>query len=144
MKKLFLFGLLLSSCFGERVYRNITIINKSNSYIVDIFGSDTIGSNELIYRIIKNKSLAYNISTFYPTSPKSKGYICAMGNWKVERKNDTTLVYLYLVNLNIIDSLNKIDIDTLTIKRLATTIIKTSCAQLNKEKWEVTYKYSAH
>jgi len=132
---------IYSSCIGDKVNTNLTVKNLTNNYVVYNFFSDSLKGNSFVFEIIKRSSIdklkEYNV---FPIKPMGEDYIQSMGDWNARVKSDSSIHYLYLINLNIIDSLKRNNVDSLTIKSKATTLIKATYKDLQKKKWTVTYQ----
>jgi hypothetical protein len=137
---LLLLSIFFNNCIGDKIYTNLTIDNKSGSYIADFFVGDSLSGQQLIYKLIKVGDLNKNIEEVYPATPYNKAYIKSMVNWKLVAKSDTSVKYLYLINLNVIDSLKKNYNDSTIIMKKATILLKVTYNDLKKMGWNVIYK----
>ena len=137
---LLLISIFFNNCIGDVIYTNLTIDNKSGSYIANFFVGDSVRGQLLIYKLIKVGDLNRNIEEVYPATPFNKAYIKSMVDWKLAAKSDTSVKYLYLINLNVIDSLKKNYSDSTMIMKKAAFLLKVTYNDLKKMGWNVVYK----
>jgi len=142
MKKAHTFLIVLNiyicGCFTDKAHENATINNQSLNHIVINIESDSKKGNLWSYGIIRNSKIDLQKRNEWVVKPKEKFKIFSLRDWN-NRIDDTTSLYFYFINLDIVDSLKNLSVDSCTIKRESTKIIKTTYKDLKQNKWILNY-----
>jgi hypothetical protein len=123
----------------DKAYNNLKIKNESRNYLVSAFLNDTLKEEKWVYDLIRLGSIRRIKENCPLIEPKSEFEIGSLGDWNKLVYTDTSFHYIYLVDINKIDSLNRNYNDSVTCKNKALKLIKATYADLKKMNWTVTY-----
>lgn len=141
-KGVFLSAIILSALYGcmiDKAYNNLTINNESNNYLAVAFLNDTIDGENWVYDLIRLGNIGEIKKNCPLIEPKGEYIIGSLGDWNELVDIDTSSYYIYLVDVNMIDSLKRNYNDSATIKNQALKLIKATYADLKKMNWTLTY-----
>jgi len=139
MKNKLLFCLLIITLMYGCIdpYTNLIIKNNSNYRIKSNLLNSNSDCNEWYRKTYID--FKYNrLQDIYLTNSKSADTIGTHGNWD-NCIEDTTSLYFCFVNIDMIDSLSNLSVDTVEIKQNSFKIIKTTYKELQKNKWILNY-----
>jgi hypothetical protein len=134
-----IFLCILHACMTDKAYDNLTIKNESKNYLVNAFLNDTLEGEKWVYDLIRLGNIGEIKKNCPVIEPKSEYIIGSLSDWNKLVDKDTSSYYIYLVDLNMIDSLKRNNNDSVTIKNKALKLIKATYADLKKKDWMITY-----
>lgn len=141
MKKfriILLVTLFISGCVYDSVVKNLIVVNNSKDPIVFLLTNDTIEGEEMLkFRIAS--SYEDDLKKDFVILPQKEGYLISNGSWDYLVDKDTSIQYLYIIDIKKLDSLKKIESDTNKIRRECLTIQKYTYKKLQKQNWKVEY-----
>ncbi|MGC8825339.1 MAG: hypothetical protein ACP5PZ_12240 [Bacteroidales bacterium] len=129
---------ILFNCISDPVVKNLTIENNSaNTILFCLIKNPKYIDSLFVNAYCKNKSDFLNAE--YCVEPHERGYIITNRSWDDLATNDTSVCYLYILNIDLLDSLKNSFNDLNKIRNKSERIYMLTFKQLKEMNWTIKY-----
>lgn len=130
--------IIFVSCIYDPVIKNITVENNSKNGLIFTLINEPKFIDSLFYEAY-NKDKSYYQNKDFFIEPGQKGFIITNRHWENLVEKDTSLLYLYVVDIYLMDSLKKEFKDINEIRKKSEKIYILTYKKLKDMNWTISY-----